>query len=94
MGHVEGLEHWGLEAFNFTKKKVFFVFWFFCLLVFVFGGFCLLSLLGFGFCLRLRSGLRSRHHMPVPESFSHKGHPQSLSISTRCQALWALGGCL
>ena len=51
MGHVEGLEDWGLEAFNFTKKR------FFCLLVFVFGGFCLwwfLSLVGFvfgGFCL-------------------------------------------
>jgi len=43
MGHVEGLEHWGLEAFNFTKKKVFFVFWFFYLLVFVFVGFWVLS---------------------------------------------------
>jgi len=56
MGHVEGLEHWGLEAFNFTKKRFFlsfgfcllvFVFWFlsfgFCLLVFVFGGFWVLS---------------------------------------------------
>jgi hypothetical protein len=43
MGHVEGLEHWGLEAFNFTKKRFFlsfgfFVFWF-------------LSLVGFVFCL-------------------------------------------
>jgi hypothetical protein len=42
MGHVEGLEDWGLEAFNFTKKRVF-------LVVFVFVGFwvCLWWVLGF-----------------------------------------------
>jgi hypothetical protein len=46
MGHVEGLEDWGLEAFNFTKKRFFlsfgfFVFWFLSF------DFCLWWVLGF-----------------------------------------------
>jgi len=43
MGHVEGLEDWGLEAFNFTKKGFFW--WFLSLLGFgfVFGGFWVFS---------------------------------------------------
>jgi len=47
MGHVEGLEDWQLEAFNFTKKRFFvsflsFGFFLWWVLSFVFVGFWLL----------------------------------------------------